>query len=372
MRIKQKGEVTTITYVAKEQIEKAKMIGLFLLAFPGLPILMVGSWFPEIPGYKTYVGLFYLLAVIGLLLLGSFERKIEIHPERIYVKDYILSKEKEFKIIKDKMVLMLENDPFVQFFIPMENWRLSIGTPDGIKVFTDDVNDYFYIRKITKIISEKLNLPVVDYTYQDQNDIVMFLMPGEVDMAFSQRVIKFPDLLVVGDLPGDKLIREEIKTPREFLYLWTPFSWNRFVMISLTAGVVALLVFMGIIGAKDSLIDIPLLQDNTVIYYIILLVYLAALTYHSAVKKTLFLNCKNIEYTERFFGFKLKDKIIKTDEVEEVRLKPSPAGFITLVIGEEKMLSMQSHFGGMTDFANMLWLTGKVQDFLLKNRGNES
>lgn len=371
MHIKHKGDVTTIRYIAVEQIEKAKIFGILLLIFPGVPLLMTGDYLSSIPGSRTYVLLFYFASLVALLFYGSYERKVEIHPERIYVKNYITERELEFPVKKHKMVLMVENEPFVQVIIPREKWRILVAYENETLFFSEDLNDCFCIGKTVKILSEKLNLPVVDYTYQDQNDIIMYYMPGEAGMPFAARASRYPDLILLGDEPSKNSIKEEIISFSARKYLWSPMTMNRFVTITLTAGFFGVMVLIKVIGVAESLIDLPVFYDNGVLLTIIFLAYLASLTYNSGIRKTLELSGDKVRYSEIFFGQKLKETVLSTPTIEEVRLKPVPGGFATFITGRENIIKLTTHHGGMQDFAGLLWLTGRIQDFLLKNRSNK-
>lgn len=368
MQIKQKGDVTTIRYIAVEQIEKAKLIGIMLLAFPGIPLFLAGDYLSSIPGFRTYVMLFYLASIVALLFYGSYERKVEIHPERIYVRNYMTEKELEFPVKKGKMVLMLENEPSVQVVIPREKWRILIAYENETFFFTEDFNESFCIRKIVKILSNKLNLPVVDYTYQDQNDIIMYYMPGEIDMPFPERATRYPDLILLGDMAVENAIKEKVTSFSSRKYLWSPLTMNRFIMISLIAGFFAVMVLIRVIGVAESLIDLPIFYDNGVMLTFIMLAYLGTLAYQSGIIKTLELDGDKIRYSEIFFGMKLKETVLSTSGIEEVRLKPVPGGFAILISGKENTIRLMTHYGGMQDFGSLLWLTGRIQDFLLKNR----
>ena len=368
MQIKQKGDVTTIRYIAVEQIEKAKFIGFLLLMFPGIPLFLAGDYLSSFPGFRTYVLLFYFASLVVLLFYGSYERKVEIHPERIYVKNYITEKELEFPVKKDKMVLMIENEPFVQVIIPREKWRILIAYENETLFFSEDFNDCFCIRSIVKKLSEKLNLPVVDYTYQDQNDIIMYYMPGEIGMPFTERATRYSDLIILGEEPSGNTINEEIISFNHRRYLWSPLTMSRFVMISLVAGFFAVMVLIRVIGVAESLIDLPMFYDNGVLLTFILLIYLGFLAYQSGIRKTLELSSDKVRYSEIFFGMKLKETVLTTSGIEEVRLKPVPGGFATLITGSENLIRLMTHQGGMQDFGSLLWLTGRIQDFLLKNR----
>lgn len=372
MQIKQKGDITTIRYIAVEQIEKAKLIGFLLLIFPGIPLIWAGDYLSSIPGSWTYVLLFYFASLVVMLFYGSYERKVEIHPERIYVKNYITERELEFPVKKGKMVLMLENEPFVQLIIPREKWRILIAYEDETLFFSEDFNDCFSIRKIVKILSEKMNLPVVDYTYQDQNDIIMYYMPGEIGMTFTERATRYSDLILLGDMPAGNAIKEEVTSFSSRKYLWTPLTMNSFVMISLVAGFFAVMVLIRVIGVAESLIDLPIFYDNGVMLNFILLTYLGVLAYKSGIRKILELGTDKIRYSEIFFGMKLKETALSTSGIEEVRLKPVPGGFATLITGRENIIRLMTHQGGMHDFGSLLWLTGRIQDFLLKNRSTEN
>jgi len=368
LHVQTKARVTTIRYVAGEQIEKAKMLGLFLMSFPGLPILLIGTYFETFPGYWNYVLMFYFLTAVGLLFYGSYERKIEIHPERIYVKNYLFVKEKEFPVKKNKMVLMLENSPYVQVIIPREKSRILVGYEDRICFFSEDFERGSEMRKIVSLLSKKFHIPVIDYTYEIQNEIILHLMPGELEMPFATRAVKYPDILVVGELPGEQGILEERKSSGEWIYNWTALTLKNFISSTILAAALAIMVILGIVGVKDSLFDIPFLPDSRIIYYMILMGYLGSIAYYSGIRKTLILKLDYIQYIIRFFGFKAKNVKISTAGVREVRARPIPGGFASIIIGKEGTIRMKTHMGGLYDFANLLWLTGRIQDFLLKNR----
>ncbi len=372
MHIKQKGDVTTLRYIAVEQIEKAKFIGVVLLMFPGIPLFLSGDYLSSIPGIRTYVFLFYLVSIVALLFYGSYERKVEIHPERIYVKNYITDRELEFPVRKSKMVLMLENEPSVQVVIPREKWRILIAYENETLFFSEDFDDCFNSRKIVKILSEKLDLPVVDYTYQDQNDIIMYYMPGEMGMPFTDRATRYSDLILLGDEPPGNAVKEEIISFNNRKYLWSPLTMSRFVMISLVAGFFAVMVLIRVIGVAESIIDLPIFYDNGVMLTFIFLIYLGVLAYHSGIRKILVLGSDKVRYCEIFFGMKLKETTLTTSGIEEVRLKPVPGGFAALITGKENIIKLMTHQGGMQDFGILLWFTGRIQDFLLKNRSSEN
>lgn len=368
MHIETKGDIKTIRYISCEQITKAKLAGLFLLLFPGIPLLIYGSYFKYVRGFWLYITLFYVSAAVVLFLYGSYERKIEIHPERIYVKNYLLESELEYPIKKGKMVLMIENYSYLQLIIPREKWRILIGYEDDVFFFSEDIERYQQAREIVKLLSQKLDIPVIDYTYSDQAGIIMYLRPGDLDLPFNRRVVKFEDLLVVGEIPTRKAIYEEIVSNRKRIYKWTALTWRNLTMATLVAGALAFMTLADIISVKGGLIDAPFLFEKQNIYYLIGLGYLATLAYYSGIRKILTLETDKFKYENIFFGRIVNKSEIETAKIEEVRVKPSSRGFVCLVIAKDNFLELKTHSGGLEDFANLLWLTGKIQDFLLQNR----
>ncbi|MCD4785887.1 MAG: hypothetical protein K8T10_18875 [Candidatus Eremiobacteraeota bacterium] len=371
MHIETKGDITTIRYTSCEQIAKAKLAGFFLLLFPGIPLLSYGNYFEYVRGFWLYVTLFYVSAAVVLFLYGSYERKIEIHPERIYVKNYLLEAELEYPIKKGEMVLMIENSPYLQLIIPREKWRILIGYKDEVFFFSEDIENYQQTREIVRLLSQKLDIPVIDYTYKDQSGIIMYLRPGDLDLPFTGRAVKFKDLLVTGEIPTRKAIHEEIISTRKKIYKWTAFTWRNLSMATLVAGALAFMTFADIISIKGGLIDAPFLFEKQNIYYLIGLGYLATLAYYSGIRKNLTLETDKFKYENIFFGKTVNKSEIDAAKIKEVRVKPSPRGFVCLVIAKDNFLELKAHSGGLEDFANLLWLTGKIQDFLLQNREPE-
>lgn len=369
MHITTRGDVTTIRYVAREQKEKARFFGFLLIALPGIFLIILGKFILLPTPVYIYIILYYMAVVVGMLLFGTYERKIEIHPERIYVKNHILEPELEYPIDKRKMVLILENLPFVQVIIPREEWRISLGYEDCVYYFASDLNDYRQIRQIAALLAEKLNLPVVDYTYQDQLEVIMFYTPGTFEMPFEERAVKFREMLMVGELVEEQAIFEDIISTTKRIYKWTPFTKYNIIASILVGGSCFFLVFLGVVGAGDSLFSIPFLNDNQILYNIIILGFLGALAFFSSIRKELTLELEKFHYVRTFFNSKTKDEIIHTHEIQEVRLKPSPRGFVLMIIGKNEMMELRTHLGGIIDFANLLWLTRKIQDYLLEIRG---
>jgi len=368
LRIETKGDITTIRYISCEQITKAKIAGFIVLLFTGIPLFTFADYFEYVKGFWLYVALFYISVIIILLIYGSYERKIEIHPERMYVKNYFTEPELEYPVKKGKMVLMVENCPYLQLIIPREKWRIFIGYEDDIFLFTEDIERYQQARKIVKLLSQKLDIPVVDYTYKDQTGMIMYLRPGDLDMPFTRRAVKFGDLLVVGEIPTKKAIYEEIISSRKKIYKWTAFTMRNLLMATFVAGALAFMTFADIISIRGGLLDVPFLFEKQNIYYLIGLGYLATLAYYSGIRKILTLETDRFTYENIFFGRTVNKQEIETANIEEVRVKPSPRGFVCLVIGKNDFMELRTYSGGLEDFANLLWLTGKIQDFLLQNR----
>jgi hypothetical protein len=267
------------------------------------------------------------------------------------------------------MALLFENYPFVQVCIPRENWRLLMGYEDKTLFLTEDMESQAIMRQVVSTISGKFDIPVVDYTYADQTGIVMYLKPSEVNLPFADRAVRFPDILILGESPDDKTIFEEIISSRKKSYVWTTFTWHNIIHTSLMAGSFAALVALGFIGVDDCLIDVKFMGENRNIYNLILVIYLGSLAYSSSIKKTLTLDADKITYTLQFFGRPVIKEVFEIPQIREVRLKPSTNGFLCQIMDDKRILSLRTHAGGLNDFVNLLWLTEKVQDFILENRG---
>lgn len=344
------------------------IIALLLLLVPGLPSLWISfNW--ELPTvFWTYLLIFYLIAGSILALIAGFEKKIEIHPDKIYVKDSIFFQEFEYPV-KDKMVLMMENYPFIQVIFPREMWKLSVGYPDDVFMLVQEINDHDTIRKIARILSKKFEIPLVDYTYVDQSDVVLFIQPENVDLPFPQRAVRFPDLLVFGELPGDKTIQEELVSSGKRIYRWTALNFAGVLRTLLIAGIAIVLILFGVVSSRaDAVISIPVIGDDRVLYYLVVLWVLGKIAYESGVQKILTVDLEKITYRHLVFNYTIHEKEIDTGDVLEVRVKPTPKGFSMLIIGKDDTIDVRTHLGGINDFIHLLWLTGRVQDFLLDTR----
>ncbi len=373
MRIEEKDQVTTIHFPSCTYRETAKTVGLFLLLFPGLLMLWIGTSFDIAGAFWWYTFLFYALAGLGLWWVAGFEKKIEIHPERIYVKSSLFLPEYEYPV-KEKMVLFIENYPWIQLVFPREYWRVSVGYPEDNEVFEliEEMNDFHSTKKIAGYLSCKLKLPVVDYTYQDQNEIIMYMAPEEVQLPFAWRVVKFPDLLEVGELPADKSVFEDIISTKKRIYKWSGFTTDSIINACIIAGVAVLTVAFGLVSAEPgALISLTFLVENQILYYLILLALLAHIFFLSGKRKKLELTPENLSYESKFFHFMMDNTEIPISRITEIRVKPCPGGFFLLIISPDKSLSLTTHHRGIANFGHLLWFCSRIQDFLLNNRTPE-
>lgn len=369
MKVEKKGDITIIRFISREQIEKTKFRALVLLALPGLFMLLLGNFITLPAGSQNVIIPFFLLCLLLSALSVAYNKRIEIHPEYIYIKDHPLKKERRFPVKKNKTVLMLDSFPFVDTIIPREKWRLLMGYDDGIFCFLEDINDYNTIRRTASILSDIFHLPVVDYTYSSQHDIVMFLEPGELNLPFIRRAVRFPELIIVGEIPEGHTIYEEIITPTEWKYNWTAFTARNIITAAATGGLASLLVWRGIIGSESySIFYLPEVFEKPFLYNIIFIAVLGFFAYYSSLRKDLFLRINELKYQCVIMGRAISTISIPPHKILEIRVKPSPAGFALMIISTDKILTLRTHHGGIKDFVSLLWLSERIQDFLLTNR----
>ncbi|MCE1248498.1 MAG: hypothetical protein LWY06_17815 [Firmicutes bacterium] len=368
MYIKTKGDVTTIRFLSKDHMELAKFLIFLILLFFGTPLVLIGKILPVPPFYWNSILIFFGIVFAGIGFIAFFEKKIEIHPDRIFVKNSMFGGERVLPVVPGKMAILFENFPFIQVCIPRENWQIYIGYEDKTLFLTEDIDRQEIFRQIVSTISTRFCVPVIDYTYADQTDTVLFLKPEEVNMPFSLRAVKFPQLLMLGESPGERSIFEEIVSNRNKSYSWTTFTWYNIIRTSIIAGAFAVLVMIGVIGVNDSLVDIKFMGENRNIYNLIFVVYLGSLAYYSGIKKTLDLIGEKLVYTLFFLGKVVYRQEFEIAKIQEVRMKPTPGGFTCKVMDEKRILTLKTHTGGLNDFANLLWLTEKIQSYILENR----
>lgn len=369
MKITESDQVTTIKFYSRTYTENAKLAAGIFVAFPAFVVSY--GYFTGVFSREVFLGAltFFIIAAAVLLFIGFSQREIEIHPEMIHVKGMPLSPAYEFPV-KDKMTLILENVPEIQFtFVPREVWRVCIGYEDGIYEIVSEIGDHVTIRRVVELISKKLGLMIVDYTYQDQTGLVMFHKPGETGMPFSTRATKYPDLLVVGEVKPEKMVATEQISPREMKYLWTPFSLEVIASVGLALGIFVLMIWIDLIGvSRDALLSLPWLGEKKLLYYAVILLFLAYLSYLSGIRNTLYLRTDRIQFIVKNLGLEIHRREIDTANVTEVRLKPSPKGFVLMITGLKKAMEIYAFPAKKSDFHILLWLTEKVQEFLLSNR----
>jgi hypothetical protein len=368
LQIEEMGEVIRIRFKSQRNVENAKALGILLVIFPGLPFMWAGLNFSAPFSYWIYLFLVYATLAVLLFFYAQFRAMVEIHPERIYVKSDFISSTYEFPV-KEKMVLMYENFPWIQLVIPRETWRISIGYEDGVFPMMEELDDCLVLHRIVEIISGRFNTPLVDYTYQDQLDLVMFLKPEEISLPFSRRAAKFPDLIVIGELGDITGIKEEIISTEKKVYTWTPFGFESVGRILVIGLLLALIVWLNIISTKhDALMSLSFLREDAVLYYAILLWVLGSLAYYSGLRSRLTLSADNFTYEESIFRFLVEKKAISAEAVQEVRMKPSTRGFVLLLSAGEDCIIIKNQQGLTGDFMPLLWLTERVQDYLFENR----
>ena len=143
MRIKEQKDFTTIYFHSQQYKESSFLAAIGLLMFPGLLLMWIGLNFDTPDQYWTYVALFYAACSVFLFYTGSFEKKIEIHPERLYVKSSLFEPEYEYPV-EDKMVILFENYPQIKLFLPKEHWRVSIGYEKTVYELIEEVGQKNY------------------------------------------------------------------------------------------------------------------------------------------------------------------------------------------------------------------------------------
>ncbi len=368
IKIKDLDQLTVISFSSGSIRENLTLAFPFLIILP--VILALWAWSAWKMPPIVLMSLCFLILSLGfiLVMLWKFQRRIEVHPEAIYIQHYPLTPMERFPRTDD-MVLMMENHPVVHLGIPREIWALSIGNRDGIRLLVEEINDHRTILDLADCLSRRLGLHVVDYTYIDQLQQVMFYSPGELLMPFTQRVLRYPDLLVIGELDPGEIIREEEHTSSRRSYMWYPCSVEFLGRTLLTGILCAGLVWFNVVSTRaDALVNIPFSGGDDALYSAIILYFSCLIVIKSGLQRCLELNEKEILLRRWFLMIEGKSCSLELASICHIRMKPSPRGLVLLIISREKTLQIYVGLSFKEDLKVLLWLTEKIQDFLLQNR----
>lgn len=368
MQVSEKGDITTISYQSRTWRQNVRA-GALLLLLSSLLLLVwadLGSGLPAAAWIAAAA--FYSSSAAVLWYFWGYRKSVEIHPENVFVMALPLFSPTRFPVGKS-IVVMLENFPHMQAGFPRESWRVSLGYPEGVFFFAEEESDHQAMRQLAHQLSRRLKAPLADYTYADQAGIVMFFQWDEHDMSFAERAIRFPGLIMLGEVSPGGSVSEEIISSREKIYRWTPFTMELVFRHLLLAVSASLVVLFNIISTHpEALISIPYLKDDWIIYDLIIFWLLAKMAYFSAMKSWMHLCPGEVSLKISLFSWTAAQKALKAGDVTEVRMKPTPRGFALLIITENDCIEIYGHQGWRGDFPILMWLTEKVQDFLLQNR----
>jgi hypothetical protein len=315
----------------------------------------VQDWGPSI-----FIGA--LWAVAGFFFIFFSRKRISVGKDYIRIADGFLKKPFNIRW-KGSPKVRLRYDEEERKGRVKEYWETSLI--DGKLEYTIDRREQRQLesRALGETIARYLGCELIE---RDEEGRETVIAPGDLDLPFRQRVIKYPGLLRKPvEAPRHEVLKIEERN-RALLVSWGIKSTGVLLDLAVLVSFLFLFAIFPLKQGTHSFYQQCALRGDFYVFYIagflILFTVLVVLGYRARLK----LSRNGAIFWVTIWGLPLRVRRIKMSEIEEIHITPSNRGPRIQIVSDRQIISFR-----LLDRPAARWLSYRLQQYMLQDPDHE-
>jgi len=309
----------------------------------------VSDWRPSL-----FIGALWVLS--GLFLIFFSRKKIVVGKDFIRINDGLLKKPFNIRW-KDTPRVRLKYDEEERKGRIREFWETSLI--DGRLEYTIDRREHHQLE--SRALGESIaRILCCDLIERDEEGREITIAPGDLDLPFQLRVIKYPALIRKPvEAPRSDVLKIEERN-KSLLVSWGINSTGILLDSMVLLGFLLLFTFLPLKQGSLSFYEQCARRGDFYVFYTAGLILFSAIMAVIGYRARLNLSRNGAIFWVRIWGIPLRVRKIMMNKIEEIHVTPSNRGPRIQIVSDSRIISFR-----LIDRAAARWLSYRLQQYML-------